>query len=262
MANTGCPKSRNFEWQTGYRFQDLEDSTKLTKRTKNFHLAAHIVSGDVDQMFCIKDTVAPDNELPLWPKGRYCIYQRGIQCPATDGSFEAGFVLWDDENGSGSGKNLNRKCGTLPAGQFDNDTLIKFCCQVNGSQDNPINLPTDDPFYLIFYKEDCQEVLGTFHIKENICFDTEETDNHDTVKEPYPVRAIQNVPCIDYCYYQRKLRNIGCGPGFHNFIFSLFDDKIKRGIANMRWGCSNSHKISMDEVFQGVSTDVSTCPAA
>ena len=167
MAITGCPKSRDFEWQIGYRFQDLEDNTKQTSRSAVFHLAAHIVNGDVDQLYCIKDTVVKDKDLPLWPKGKYCIYQRGTKCPETDGKFEAGFVLWDDENGSENHKNLNKKSGVLPAGKFDNDTLIRFCCQVNGSQTNPINLPVEDPFYLIFYeKNKCQEVFGTFHIRK------------------------------------------------------------------------------------------------
>ena len=212
MAQTGCPSSREFNWKIGYRFQDLDASFKSAE----FHLAAHVAAGDVNQFFCIKNSGASDKSVPVWPSGDYCIYQRGAKCPATSGTFEAGYVLWDDENGANGNQNKNNKGGALPAGIYNNDTLMRFCCQVNGSVDDPIVLPVDDPFYLMVYKGNCQEVLGTIRIPENICYDTEDTDNHDAVEAPYPLRAVRKTPCIDFCYYQRKYLHT------HFFILPAF----------------------------------------
>jgi len=113
----------------------------------------------------------------------------------------SGSVLWDDENGA-SGKNMNFHDGSIPEGVFNQDTKIFFCCHVAGSCDNPIELPVDNPFYLIAFTPHCQEVLNTVHTMEHIVYDTEDDNNHDNQTYPYPYGADFKPPRIHYCYYQ------------------------------------------------------------
>ncbi|XP_022794884.1 uncharacterized protein LOC111333551 [Stylophora pistillata] len=202
MAKSGCPKSDGFSWKTGYIYQDLEDDKSLTANSPSFHLNASVLSlGDVSQSFCFKTnrTDSVDNSRFSWPYGQYCIYKKGSSCP---GSLKEGRVLWDDENGQ-NGINLNFKTGTVPAGTYNADTEIKFCCQDVGSYSEPIELPIDKPFYLIaFNSKNCQEVLKTTHTLEYILYDTENDRNHNQAVYPYPFGSDGGDPYIYYCYYQ------------------------------------------------------------
>jgi len=116
----------------------------------------------------------------------------------------SGSVLWDDEEGA-SGTNKNANSGSLPAGVYNQDTKIFFCCHTAGSYDNPIELPFDKPFYLIAFTSHCQEVLNTVHTMEHIVYDTEDYYNHDDQTYPYPYGADFGEPRIYYCYYQACL---------------------------------------------------------
>jgi len=204
MAKSGCPTANGFSWDVGYIYQDLEDNNSLTTTSLNFHLnAAVLASGDIYQRFCMKTNKSTSIDIGRanWPYGNYCIYKKGSRCPW---GLVEGYVLWDDENGR-SGVNLNFHNGSLPNGDYNQDTKILFCCQSVGSPDSPVELPIDTPFYLIaFNNKKCQEVLKTIHTTEYIRYDTENDNNHDKQAYPYPFGADLYPPYIYYCFYQGK----------------------------------------------------------
>lgn len=144
----------------------------------------------------IDNSTSHDAKRKKWPKGQYCIYQKGSSCPA---GMISGSLLWDDENGVNGSKNFRN--GTLPKGVYNHDTKIFFCCQISGSYNVPIELPTDKPFYLLAFRPHCQEVLNTGHIMEFIEYATEDHNNHDKKSFPYPYGADFRNPRIHYCYY-------------------------------------------------------------
>lgn len=199
MPTSRCPRSNGFHWITGYLYQDLENDFSFTKVSSNAHFRGWVLN-DVARYFCIKNhsSSAVDTNRKSWPAGQYCIYQKGSSCPA---GMQSGSVLWDDENVA-NGTNKNRNSGSLPAGVYNQDTKIFFCCQTAGSTGNPIELPIDKPFYLIALTPDCQRVLNAVHTKEYIVYDTEDDNNHDQQTFPFPFGADYPEPRICYCYYQ------------------------------------------------------------
>lgn len=202
MPKSRCPSSRGFHWVSGYIYQDLENDNSRTTVSSDAHFRGW-VSNDVVQYFCIKNHSSPgiDANRGPWPAGEYCIYQKGSSCPV---GMQRGSVLWDDENFSGMNKNNNS--GSLPAGVYNQDTKIFFCCQTYGYYFNPIELPIDKPFYLMAWKGHCQYVLNTVHRKEYIVYDTEDDNNHDKQTDPFPYGAnFLPEPHIYYCYYEGKV---------------------------------------------------------
>ena len=199
MPKSGCPKAHGFYWNIGYILQDLEDTDSRTSVSPYSHLLGW-VSNDVVRYFCIKNNASAtiDSKRFRWPAGEYCIYQRGSKCPT---GLQSGWVLWDDENSS-TGTNKNSHAGVLPAGAYQQDTEIFFCCQSTGSHDDPIELPVASPFYLIAFRSQCQEVLNTIHTLEYIVYDTENDNNHDRKTFPYPYGVSFQEPTIYYCYYK------------------------------------------------------------
>ena len=198
MPKSRCPTANGFHWISGYIYQDLENKASVTTVSPNAHLLGW-VSNDVSQSFCIKNqtSTALDNKRKPWPEGEYCIYRKGSSCPA---GMLNGSVLWDNENADGTNKNA--RYGSLPAGVYNQDTKIFFCCKTTGSYYKPIELPTDKPFYLIAFTSYCQRVLNTVHTMELIVYDTEDDNNHDKTIFPYPYGADMREPHIYYCYYQ------------------------------------------------------------
>ena len=70
-----------------------------------------------------------------------------------------GFVQYKDLNGT-----VGESTGTLPDGNYGNETRIEFCCRDDAWETNPlINIPNTEP--LVFIKNNksdwCQEVAGT-----------------------------------------------------------------------------------------------------
>ena len=171
----------------------------MTRVSPNSHLRGW-VSNDVVRYFCIKNNASAtvDSKRFNWPAGEYCIYQRGSSCPM---GLQSGWVLWDDED-SVTGTNKNSHAGVLPAGVYNQDTKIFFCCQATGFYYNPIELPVASPFYLIAFTPQCQEVLNTIHTLEYIVYDTENDNNHDKKTPPYPYGVSFQEPTIYYCYYK------------------------------------------------------------
>ena len=130
--------------------------------------------------------------------GQYCIFKKG-NCPK---GFQEGYIFWDDENN----KNINKKGGTLPDGVYDRDTLIYYCCSVDGDKLRPVPLPVISPFYLKpFNTSECQRVAGAIATKEFMRFDNEDSGNKDGQNGSHPYGAGKANHMLSYCYYESKL---------------------------------------------------------
>ena len=201
MADSGCPKSDTFTWRTGYRTAEMEDKNNKNGHSTNFHLKSVVRKPEITRYFCVKNSTKTDNSRGHWPNGKYCIYKKGLTCPP---GFLEGYVRWDDNNGNNS-SNRNSIAGELPSGDYNQDTLIYFCCMTTGSPFKRVSLPVTEPFYLLaFQSTSCQEVQGAVFSLEYIVFDTENTNNHDATMYPFPHAANSAEPMIYYCYYRGK----------------------------------------------------------
>ena len=142
--------------------------------------------------------------------GFYCIYKaKGSLCPR---GMTKGFVLWDDE----TLRNVNSHSGTLPDGEYNSNTKIKYCCQNMGKWFNPIDLPIRNPFYLLPHNSStlpqCQLVKWTKTWLEYIDYDTEDIKSVDTFSGDHVfLRHISTSKIISgvftflrvhYCYYE------------------------------------------------------------
>ncbi|XP_048585499.1 blastula protease 10-like isoform X2 [Nematostella vectensis] len=154
----------------------------------------------VNRSFCIKNQRDDDatTTRPIWPDGKYCIYQSDLSCPT---GLRAGSVTWGDEETN----NLNSKGGVLPKGSYNDGvdppiTALQFCCSVMGDPSVPLSLPVDSPFYLMPYgSKECQQVEWAVGELEWIYFDS--NGIHNEVRAPYPYGANVVGHTIHYCYY-------------------------------------------------------------
>ena len=241
MADSGCPEGSGFTWYTGHRTEELENQQNGNKHSTSIHLKTKIGNPEITRYFCVKNSTKADEGKPKWPSGKYCIYKKGDYCPQ---DFHKGSVLWDDNNES-NGSNRNSKGGELPAGIYDQDTMIYFCCKSTGSVEKRVSLPVSKPFYLLaFESTTCQEVQGAVYSLEYVVYDTENTNNHDARVYPYPYGAHLRELTIYYCYYRGKANSV---------IFVDKRDVIKRGMKSAHYELSkpqgeentNSHKFTL-----------------
>lgn len=154
----------------------------------------------VEQHFCMKVNDTPTNDFD-WMPGQYCIYRLGIECPK---GFQSGFIQWIHKRVyRGSYTN-----GALPSGESDStQTKIHFCCRNDGQHNDPIRLPTDMPFYLLQYGEDCQRVESMNNLHHYFHFMEDESHISLTSKRfkaPHPkidVILFEKGFTLYYCYY-------------------------------------------------------------
>ena len=134
----------------------------------------------------------------------YCIYKKN-QCPS---GMKDGFIKWDDEDNPN--KDGNDKHGILPDGEFgttdgnDFDTKISYCCIDQGDWKQSIELPVNEPFYLLPHQsKNCQRVKGALSTLEHITYDTEDSNNHDALQGSHAYKDdVNGLPTIYYCYYK------------------------------------------------------------
>lgn len=195
-AKAGCPKGEGFDFISGWRKFDTENSGTTNLFSSPIHLSGHF-GRDITESFCIKRTAQGNRKFrrKQWPKGNYCIYKKG-DCPI---GFKQGWVYWDDENHG----NRNSKKGALPDGRYNRNTLIRFCCRHDGSYRDPIALPTSTPFYLLRHGGHCQKVLGMKVRDEFVRWDDENYRNADSHGGSYPDDKFPN-HMMHFCYYQKK----------------------------------------------------------
>ncbi|XP_046842003.1 uncharacterized protein LOC124436085 [Xenia sp. Carnegie-2017] len=210
---TGCPDD---SWKEGWLRQEMENddiNDKINVKSKfssNFHMNASIFNGIkggqyefIDREFCTK-ILALGNKTTwkYWPKGKYCIYQKN-DCPY---DMDEGWIQLDDEDNF-DGVNRNKHRGILP--KFSQSisnlgaTRLFYCCQTEGQWYNPVELPTEKPFYLLPYKTpNCQRVLWTVSSLEYIVYDTENDVNGDKFFGHHVyTNKVKSLPKIFYCYY-------------------------------------------------------------
>jgi hypothetical protein len=119
--------------------------------------------------------------------------------PTTPEGSGTGEFPGDDEDYS----NISKSGRWLPDGSYDNDIVIKYCCQTEGKWFESIELPVTRPFYLLTSNSTntpvCQMVKWAFSHMEYILF--------DTIDEDYPLRQEGNHIFMKgrkmfYCYYK------------------------------------------------------------
>ena len=109
-----------------------------------------------------------------------------------------GSLFWDDEDDD----NINDVHGSLPSGEYDRNTLIRYCCMTSGSVETPITLPTNSPFYLFPYIKKCQEVKGMSVTREWFNWDDEDRKNINEKEGDHPF-CKENMygRKLFYCFY-------------------------------------------------------------
>ena len=119
-------------------------------------------------------------------------------------SISTGWIFWDDENQEDIDGG-NSVTGYTPEGVYELDTLMYFCCNDKGNVSLPIDLPLNNPFYLMPFKtKECQKVN---HIKnvysEFIHWDDEDRGNRNAHSKytPYGLELDAWDTMINYCYY-------------------------------------------------------------
>lgn len=117
-----------------------------------------------------------------------------------------GFIDWYDEQNN----NENKLDGylTLPDGiYFGSSTRLLYCCHTTGKWHEPIELPTEKPFYLLPYgSQRCQRVIGAISSLEYIVYDTEDDNNWDHFNGHHVFTdQVKSLPKVYYCYYEGKV---------------------------------------------------------
>lgn len=77
-AASGCPKSDDFQWLIGRRYQDTENYKPASKSSNKLHLDATVSSNDIERSFCMKTSASSDMERTLWPRGSAVTYLYSI----------------------------------------------------------------------------------------------------------------------------------------------------------------------------------------
>ncbi|KAK6174030.1 hypothetical protein SNE40_017381 [Patella caerulea] len=134
-TTSGCPAGR-VTWNEGSRHFDdysahraktsILASNYWVKNKNEWSNPNHIAGAhgqDITIEFCMKGDKKITEFDSDWPAGDYCILKYG-DCPT---GFQSGSILWDDNNT----RNRNSKIGTLPDGQYGEDTRIDYKYQCN-----------------------------------------------------------------------------------------------------------------------------------
>jgi len=170
-AGEECAKG-NSVFKTGARYQDTEDDGSVNDwPIDSPGIGAYMKMDGFDLNFCTKKANRGDYN---WPSGEYCVLKFGNKCPFQgnnrDNPWSEGSIFFDDEDDN----NANRKSGTVPAGTYDSDTQLKFCCREDGGVSQPILLPATKSFYMFAYRGSCQRVAHMDVTEEVVHWDTED----------------------------------------------------------------------------------------
>lgn len=193
--SSGCPDNN---WTEGFRYQDSENVENTNLKSNGSHLSGTVNQHGVRQEFCLHlDT--HEERIP-WPRGKYCIYRKGRNCPV---GLHEGWIRWDDENTKIDFP--NSQGGELPDGIYGENTVIYFCCSISGRKSAAIYLPYKTPFYLIAYGSPrCQQVRYHKVTSEYLQFDDEDQANSNSHSRISPYGAAEDAynNRIYYCYYE------------------------------------------------------------
>ena len=96
MPSSGCPNGSGFEWETGSRFHDTENTIPSNSWSEELHLKGPYGLDDMRQHFCMKTVDRVGDTDPIWPSGEYCVFKYGQNCPngkGTDASLACHVLL-------------------------------------------------------------------------------------------------------------------------------------------------------------------------
>ncbi|XP_062572339.1 uncharacterized protein LOC134234308 [Saccostrea cucullata] len=244
MPEDGCPSDIRVSWSNGSR---LHYSNGKSAPSFSFHLYGNYSRISFEHYFCIHDEEVDPFQLPryqtYWDAGKYCIFRKSGQCP---NGFQEGFVGMDDLNGLEFMQTVN---GSVPDGNYDEDTGFFFCCRFDGDIETPIILPKNEPFVLFMANgsTDCQSVRGMRHSLEYFLFDDENVNTTLYQNGSLPeVKRGTNNTVIYFCYY----KPITCGCEDENGNMIKLGEKVKK---NCVWHLCKSYQKNMRylEVLKG-----------
>ena len=70
----GCPASYRFEWKTGWRYQNTDDSLPSNDYSDIFHIDATVWEDDLNKTFCIEEEKAFGGKDGIWRKGERFVF--------------------------------------------------------------------------------------------------------------------------------------------------------------------------------------------
>ena len=146
-------------------------------------------------------TSTVQNEKFDWPPGTYCIFSSN----GVAKNFQQGWIFWNDYI-------FNDKSGTLPDGVYsDETTKIYFSCRHDKPADEPIQLPTQQPFMLFplhGYIQDlpCQKVEGMTVTEEWYQWTHLVEHEGNQFEWPHPKKSgPRSQITLHFCYYEPTL---------------------------------------------------------
>ncbi|XP_028403866.1 uncharacterized protein LOC114526459 [Dendronephthya gigantea] len=264
-TTTPCPDM----WIPGWRKQIMEDDKQPAETSLstnlNMHMDVHLIGSALTRHFCTK-TSDGTKDTTAWPAGNYCIYKKN-QCPS---GMKDGFIKWDDEDNPKSGSNARH--GVLPDGEYGkhggvpSDTKIFYCCNDQGAWSQSIELPIDEPFYLLPYQSgNCQRVKNALSTLEFITYDTEEDNNYDDFQNSYAYKTgYKRLPTVYYCYYKgcnNRYEGNNGGFGFHNYPdyqYCSWTITVEHGlVVFLRFSTLNISDCSENQlgIYDGIDSD-------
>ena len=189
----GCPSG----WSSGWRYQDNEDRRNANRWSPS-NIASYLKFGtgsNFKTYYCTKTHINLVNDnVFIWPRGRYCIARHGGSCPS---HFYSGFRYWDDEDR----RNANTKQGVLPDGSYGGNTKTEYCCRSDGNAHAEVLLPPTRPFVLYRYQGTCQKVKGMNNRSLYIYFDDEDSRNANRCGGHYSDGSCGGNHELHLCYY-------------------------------------------------------------
>ncbi|XP_064404273.1 uncharacterized protein LOC135349653 isoform X2 [Halichondria panicea] len=189
----GCPSG----WSSGWRYQDNEDRRNANRWSPS-NIASYLKFGtgsNFKTYYCTKTHINLVNDnVFIWPRGKYCIARHGGSCPS---HFYSGFRYWDDEDR----RNANTKQGVLPDGSYGGNTKTEYCCRSDGNAHTEVLLPPTRPFVLYRYQGTCQKVKGMNNRSLYIYFDDEDSRNANRCGGHYSDGSCGGNHELHLCYY-------------------------------------------------------------
>ena len=183
----GCPSG----FTLGCRGHDNEDWDNRN-RVRPTRVLQGRFGEDITICYCVSTSPSSGR---AWPAGRYCINAVGSTCPS---GFTRGSVFWDDEDDS----NGNSVQGAMPAGVYNMNTLMYYCCRSDGEASTEINLPSSTFILYQYRRRGCQKVAGKREFEVIVKFDDEDAGNDSyCVNGPYDPECTNGNHEIYMCLY-------------------------------------------------------------
>ncbi|XP_056000759.1 uncharacterized protein LOC125676191 [Ostrea edulis] len=212
---TGCPGDKSL-WKIGNVTHQVNASRVLfpnnTFHYQGMHLKGLQKSSVFKMSYCGRNLSSSPSEDP-WPKGSYCIAQVSNQCPA---GFSSGYISYSLYSRHYPQPVIHQVgiSGGVPKYQISpgRNYMVYYCCRNDGSIDQPIILPYQEPFYL--YPDQrtrkCQKVFGMRYSDEWVKYPYTQLYSRCYHFYPYD-EDCDHFHTVHYCYYSRNTTVIYSG---------------------------------------------------